>query len=59
MISDSLARLCISAQDAFPKALEKLNHWLQPLDHPYSVVHSLQEAKLCERFPGVPGQRCQ
>ncbi|MGH8728622.1 MAG: hypothetical protein ACREV9_10785 [Burkholderiales bacterium] len=50
-ISESLARLCVAAQDAFPEALEELRYWLQPLDHPDYAVHRLHDAKLCERFP--------
>lgn len=50
-ISESLARLCVATQDAFPEALDELRHWLQPPDHPNFVVHLLHEAKLCERFP--------
>ena len=51
-ISEGLAKLCITAQEGFPDALQALKHWLQPLDHPDFVVHLLHKAKLCERFPG-------
>jgi hypothetical protein len=50
-ISETIARLCIMALDAFPEALHELKHWLQPLDHPDLVVNLLHEMKLCERFP--------
>ena len=50
-ISAGLAKLCITAQEGFPDALQALKHWLQPLDHPDFVVHLLHKAKLCERFP--------
>lgn len=50
-ISETIARLCITALDAFPDALEELKHWLQSLDHPDLVVHLLHESRLCERFP--------
>lgn len=50
-ISETIARLCITALDAFPDALDELKHWLQPLDHPDLVVHLLHESRLCERFP--------
>lgn len=50
-ISESLARLCVAAQDAFPEALAELRHWLQPLEHPDHVVHLLHEAQLPEQFP--------
>lgn len=50
-ISESLARLCVATQEAFPEALNELKHWLQPADYPGRVVHPLHEAKLCGRFP--------
>ena len=50
-ISESLARLCIAAREAFPNALELLRHWLQPVEHPDYPVHLLFEAKLCVQFP--------
>lgn len=49
-ISESLARLCVAAQDAFPETLRVLRPWLQSPDHPDFVVHLLHEAKLCGRF---------
>lgn len=51
-IADSLGRLCVAAQDAFPDALELLRAWLQPPAHPDFLVHRLHEAGLCGRFPG-------
>jgi hypothetical protein len=51
-ISESLARLCVTAGEAFPEALHELRNWLQPAQHPDYVVHLLHEAKLCEQFPG-------
>lgn len=51
-ISESLARLCVTAGEAFPEALHELRNWLQPVQHPDYVVHLLHEAKLCEQFPG-------
>lgn len=50
-ISESLARLCIAAQDAFPRAFADLEAWLIPPDYPGFLVHMLEEAKLCEQFP--------
>ncbi len=50
-ISESLARLCVAAGEAFPQALEKLKHWLQPLDDPYIVIYQLDKAHLSKRFP--------
>jgi hypothetical protein len=50
-ISESFARLCVVAGEAFPEALAELRRWLQPLVHPDYVVHLLLEAGLCERIP--------
>jgi hypothetical protein len=50
-IAESLGRLCIAAQDAFPEALTLLRAWLQPPAHPDYLVHRLHEADLCTRFP--------
>jgi hypothetical protein len=50
-ISASLSRLCVAAQDDFPAAFKELKHWLQPLRSPDSIVHSLHETGLPERFP--------
>lgn len=50
-IAESLGRLCVAAQGAFPEALVLLRSWLQPLDHPDHLVHRLHEANLCDRFP--------
>lgn len=50
-IAESLGRLCVAAQDAFPQALVLLRAWLQPLAHPDYLVHRLHEASLCGKFP--------
>lgn len=50
-IAESLGRLCVAAQDAFPEALAMLRAWLQPPAHPDFLVHRLHEADLCTRFP--------
>ena len=49
-ISELLGQLCVAAQEAFPEALEKLQHWLQPVEHPFYLVRLLNEAKLCTQF---------
>lgn len=49
-ISEALGRLCVVAKDAFPDALKELHHWLQPVEHPFYLIHLLNEAKLCEQF---------
>ncbi|MGN5486394.1 hypothetical protein ACLJB8_09595, partial [Campylobacter coli] len=43
-IAESLGRLCVAAQDAFPEALTLLRAWLQPPAHPDYLVHRLREA---------------
>jgi hypothetical protein len=50
-IAESLGRLCVAAQDAFPESLTLLRAWLQPPAHPDYLVHRLHEAGLCGRFP--------
>lgn len=50
-IAESLGRLCLAAQDAFPQALALLRAWLQPPPHPDHLVHRLHEADLCRKFP--------
>ena len=50
-ISESLARMCIAAGDEFPSAVTAVLDWLQPVDHPYLLVHLLLESMLCVRFP--------
>ena len=50
-IAESLGRLCVAAQDAFPEALVLLRAWLQPPAHPHYLVRRLHEAGLCGRFP--------
>lgn len=50
-IAESLGRLCVAAQDAFPEALHLLHFWLQPPAHPDYLVHQLHKAGLCGRFP--------
>jgi len=50
-ISESLARLCIAAGSEFPAAVTAVLNWLQPIEHPYYVIHRLHESGLCGRFP--------
>ncbi len=50
-IAESLGRLCVAAQDAFPEALALLRAWLLPPAHPAHLVHLLHKAALCGRFP--------
>ncbi|MFE8070129.1 SIR2 family protein [Marinobacteraceae bacterium S3BR75-40.1] len=50
-IAESLARLCIAANDEFPTVLATVKDWLKPLQHPSVAVHLLQKSDLAERFP--------
>ena len=50
-ISEHLGQLCVAAREAFPEALEELRYWLQPVEHPFYLVHLLNKAKLCNQFP--------
>jgi hypothetical protein len=50
-IAESLARLCIAADNEFPAALAAVMDWLRPIEHPYYVVQQLHESGLCARFP--------
>lgn len=50
-ISESLARLSIAADDAFPQAFQLVRDWITDIEHPYYVIHKLDEAGLSTRFP--------
>lgn len=50
-IAESLTRLIIAAGGEFPAALATIRSWLQPIEHPHYVVHTLHESGLCARFP--------
>lgn len=50
-LSESLGRLCVAANDDFPEALLLLSGWLSPPDHVDYIVHVLNDAGLCSRFP--------
>lgn len=50
-ISESFARLCVVAGDAFPDVYQYLKNWLMPLRHPDYIIHLLHETTLCKEFP--------
>jgi hypothetical protein len=50
-ISVSLARLCLAAGGQFPAALTAVYDWLQSVEHPFYVIHQLNESGKCGRFP--------
>lgn len=49
-IAESLTRMVIAARGEFPSALAAVREWLQPIEHPYYVVHLLHESGLCSRY---------
>lgn len=50
-ISGALARLCIAAGEAFPVALKVFGPWLQPIEHPQSMIQHLDKKGLAKNFP--------
>jgi hypothetical protein len=50
-ISESIARVCVSARDSFAEAVREFEHWLLPIEHPDYPIHLLYEAELSSRFP--------
>lgn len=50
-IAESLARLAIAARGQFAEALEAVQAWLIPVEHPYYIVHLLRESGLCSKSP--------
>jgi hypothetical protein len=50
-IAESLFRLALAAGHEFPAALATVKNWLRSVDHPFYIVHRLNESGLCEQFP--------
>ena len=50
-ISESFARLCVAAREAFPEAFDRLRHWLKPLDHPDYLIDQFSKSSSCKEFP--------
>lgn len=50
-IAETLVRLVIATRGEFPAAVAMVRDWLQPIEHPYYVVHKLHESGLCKQFP--------
>ncbi|MDH4318997.1 MAG: hypothetical protein OEV64_11440, partial [Desulfobulbaceae bacterium] len=50
-LSGEVARLCIAAFEVFPKALETLRDWLQPLKDLSIIVYQLEQKGLTKLFP--------
>lgn len=50
-IAESLARMSIAAGNEFPSALTTVIDWIQPIEHPFYIVHRLHQSKVSEQFP--------
>ena len=50
-ISESFARLCVEAKEAFPEAFGQLKHWLKPVNHPDYLIDRLLESTFCREYP--------
>ena len=50
-VSESFARACIAASDAFPDALGQVSAWLRPLQFPDQIARNLHKAGQDDRFP--------
>ncbi len=50
-VSESLAKLCIAAQEAFPEAVAELRHWLQPVQYPGHLLRRLNASGICSKHP--------
>jgi hypothetical protein len=50
-ISEDLMKLAIAAGSAFPSALNEVQGWFRPIEHPDFVVHRLKESGHCKQFP--------
>ena len=50
-IAEALTHLIIAARSEFPAALNAMENWLRPIEHPDYVVRTLHESGLCNQFP--------
>ena len=50
-VAESLAKLCIAAQTAFPEAVAELRNWLMPPRYPGHLLRRLNESQLCRDLP--------
>ena len=52
-ISESFAKVCVAARDAFPEALNRLRLWLKPLalEHNWYLLGKLSENQTTQQFP--------
>lgn len=51
IMATNLALLSIAARGEFPAALSAVIDWVQPIDHPSTVVRRLDQSGLCDQFP--------
>ena len=50
-IAESLASVCIDADNLFPEALALFKDWLRLIQHPHHIILELQQNNLCEESP--------
>lgn len=50
-VSEALAKLCLEANEDFPKVFSELRLWIIPVNHPDYIVHLLHDKNLHEQFP--------
>jgi hypothetical protein len=50
-VSESLARLCVAAKEAFPEAFDRLQHWLNPVTYPDYLINQLSASTFCSDSP--------
>ncbi|WP_322058498.1 anti-phage defense-associated sirtuin Dsr1 [Paraburkholderia sp. J63] len=50
-IAEPLLRMVLAAGHEFPAALATIQDWLSAVEHPYYIVHRLNESGLCAQFP--------
>lgn len=50
-ISESFAQLCVEAGEVFPEALQELQHWIHPLQHPGYIFVLIHGKNFCKQFP--------
>lgn len=50
-IANSLAKLVIVARGEFLDALNTVNGWLQPIEHPNYLITLLNKSDLCRKYP--------
>lgn len=49
--AEQIARVCIAAGDNFADAVNQLNNFLVPIEHPGRIYHGYLSSELCAKFP--------